>query len=553
VSASDWNSIAPLLTDGEPPDRIARAEAALAAGDGFVEAMAYGEAAESFRTASELYELQAAAATQTLRDEASSAAQAARQLYERLERLEQELYDRAAESARRVQNSEQKRSSARTEIERAELEARWREAKAELELMDRLKLLAHSNVFDLSWRTEIDDLLGQADRDLETARYTDVMSSYAEATSRLEELLSWPERAEAALRQQSALGNDLDLFRTSLGPMALQLADVQATLAETATRIDRADLELTAGSLSEATATHASARESLARAKAEAVAGLLSRAITHENEGKPGTAVLALDELLALDPNHTEAKELRRQTLSRPLINSIGIELVLIPPGEFMMGSPSTELGRDDDERQRRVEMARGFYMAATEVTQSEWLAVMGDNPSRWIGDDLPVEQVAWEDALEFCRRLSDKEERTYRLPTEEEWEYACRAGTTTPFHFGETISPDQANYDGEYAYGHGTTGAFRNQTTPVREFPPNTWGLYDMHGNVWEWCPDNYEYYTPSPVKPSVGATPIEGRVLRGGSWRNRPTYCRCANRVRDAVGSPLSNVGFRVVLETD
>jgi len=553
TAASEWNRITGLLSDDQPTDRIARAEAAFAAGDEYLEAMAYDEATESFLTASELYELLTAAATQTLREGASRAAHAARRLYDRLERLERELYDRTAESARRVQSSEQSRRGARTETERAERDARWREAKSELELMNRLKSLAHAHVFDLPWRTEIDDRLGQADRDLKNARYTGVISSYAEATSRLEGLLAWPEKAEAALRQQSALGNGLDMFRASLGPMAMKLADVQVALAETAARIDGADRELTAGNLSEATAMHASARESLDRAKAQAVAELLSQAMRHEDEGQPGTALLALEELFALEPTHSEAKELRRKILSRPLINSIQMEFVLIPPGEFIMGSPSTELGRDDDERQRRVQIARAFYIATTEVTQSEWLAVTGDNPSRWKGDDLPVEQVAWEDALEFCRRLSDKEDRTYRLPTEEEWEYACRAGTTTPFHFGETISPDQANYDSEYAYGHGTVGAFRNQTTPVREFPPNAWGLYDMHGNVWEWCPDSYEYYTPSPVKPSVGANPIEGRVLRGGSWRNRPTYCRCANRVRDAVGSPLSNVGFRVVLETD
>ncbi|UCC29559.1 MAG: formylglycine-generating enzyme family protein, partial [Phycisphaerales bacterium] len=168
-------------------------------------------------------------------------------------------------------------------------------------------------------------------------------------------------------------------------------------------------------------------------------------------------------------------------------------------------------------------------------------------------GDDLPVEQISWEGALEFCRRLSAEEGRQYRLPTEAEWEYACRAGTTTPFSSGETISTDQANYDGEYEYGSGVKGVFRNQTVPVAEFPPNAWGLHDMHGNVWEWCPDGYEDYPPSPVTRSAQEPPIEGRVLRGGSWRSRPRYCRCANRVRDLEGSRLSNIGFRVVLESD
>jgi len=205
--------------------------------------------------------------------------------------------------------------------------------------------------------------------------------------------------------------------------------------------------------------------------------------------------------------------------------------------------------------------------MGATEVTQSQWYSIMGDNPSHWTGDDLPVEQVSWEDALEFCRRLSDREGRLYRLPTEAEWEYACRAGTTTPFSFGDTITTEQANFDGAIANGNdldngntsedesgdASTGVFRNLTVPVAGFPPNAWGLYDMHGNIWEWCPDGIKDYPESPVIRTAEEAPVEGRVLRGGSWRSRSRYLRCANRVRDLDGSKLSNIGLRIVAESD
>ena len=352
---------------------------------------------------------------------------------------------------------------------------------------------------------------------------------------------------------QSALSGEIEQVRGALSPTALELAGVQSALDDTAAHMAQMDDELTAGRPVEAMALGESAREYLAQAKVQAAAGLLARARAHESKEKVSAAVLALDELIALDPNHTEGRQLRQRILSRRITNSIGMELVFAPPGEFVMGSPSGELRRDEDERQRRVKLARGFYVGATEVTQSQWSAIMGNNPSKWKGDDLPVEQISWEEALEFCRRLSTKEGRRYRLPTEEEWEYACRAGTTTPFSFGETISTDQADYDGEYTYGHGLKGVFRNQTVPVRSFPPNAWGLYDMHGNVWEWCPDSYRDYPQSPVRRKVEEAFIEGRVLRGGSWRSRPRYCRCANRVRDTQDSRLNNIGFRVVLETE
>ena len=173
------------------------------------------------------------------------------------------------------------------------------------------------------------------------------------------------------------------------------------------------------------------------------------------------------------------------------------------------------------------------------------------------IGDDLPVDHVSFEQAQAFCARLSEREGRIYRLPTEAEWAYACRAGTTTPFAFGETISSAQANFDGTYTYGPGRVGQYRAATMPVASFPPNRWGLHDMHGNVWEWC-------NPQP-STSVSATSfstgslglaggaLTGHILRGGSWRSRPSACRSANRVIGTVEDTPGNVGFRVVMDAE
>ena len=173
--------------------------------------------------------------------------------------------------------------------------------------------------------------------------------------------------------------------------------------------------------------------------------------------------------------------------------NSVGMKLSLIPRGQFVMGSPPKEEWHRPDETQHRVTLTKAFYMGATEVTQGQWKALMGKNPSFFTGDDLPLETVTSEEAAEFCRRLSKKEKKRYRLPTEAEWEYACRAGTTTPFFTGDTISTEQANYDGNHTYAGGKKGVFRETTTEAGKFPPNAWGLHEMHGNVWEWCADWY------------------------------------------------------------
>jgi formylglycine-generating enzyme required for sulfatase activity len=173
--------------------------------------------------------------------------------------------------------------------------------------------------------------------------------------------------------------------------------------------------------------------------------------------------------------------------------------------------------------------------------------------------DNRPVEKVSWLDAMEFCNRLSQRTGRTYTLPSESQWEYSCRAETVTPFHFGDTISPELANYDGNYAYGNGPTGIYREQTTPVGLFPANVWGLHDMHGNVWEWCLDEWHKCyegAPSDGRAWVDVLEVEKskesekrRLLRGGSWLGLPGGCRSAYRDHFQPGAAYDVVGFRVV----
>jgi formylglycine-generating enzyme required for sulfatase activity len=254
----------------------------------------------------------------------------------------------------------------------------------------------------------------------------------------------------------------------------------------------------------------------------------------------------------------------------RMLINSLGMKLVLIPPGKFLMGSPQSEAERDADETQHEVAVTRPFYLGAYEVTQAQYQQVMGKNPSFFHpnntgGTEHPVEQVKWGDAGEFCRKLSEMPAekaaaRMYRLPTEAEWEYACRAGTTSAFHFGDALSSTQANCNGNFPYGGAAKGPYLARTAKVGSYPANAFGLHDMHGNVWEWCSDWYDekYYQRSPKEnppgPSQGvlSTGFHGdfyRVARGGCWLDEPRGCRAAYRFRFMTSDPYRLVGFRVV----
>ena len=233
--------------------------------------------------------------------------------------------------------------------------------------------------------------------------------------------------------------------------------------------------------------------------------------------------------------------------------NSIGMKFSLIPPGQFGMGSPPEEEWHRDDEILHRVTLTQPFYIATTEVTQKQWIALMGTNPSFCTGEDLPVETITWDQAAEFCLKLSLEEDLKYCLPTEAQWEHACRAGTTTPFHTGETISTDQANYDGNSTYGNGPKGEFREETTMAGRFPPNAWGLHDMHGNVWEWCADWYGEYPTREVTDPTGPATGDRRISRGGCWMNFPAVCRSANRAKVVPRSWNFHTGFRVVQVVD
>ena len=242
-----------------------------------------------------------------------------------------------------------------------------------------------------------------------------------------------------------------------------------------------------------------------------------------------------------------------RQTIA--LAKGTDMTFAWIPPGTFLMGSPESEAERFEDEVQHRVTLLRGFYLGIHAVTQAQWQAVMGNNPSYFKAENRPVEQVSWEDCQEYLTKLSQRDGKRYGLPTEAEWEYACRAGTTTPFHFGETISTEQANYNGNYPYNEGAKGMYRKRTTPVGSFPPNAWGLFDMHGNVWEWCQDAYKPYEDLTTKNTLETENMDenARVLRGGSWGISAWGCRAAYRGRVAPGDRGIDDGFRVAFRLD
>lgn len=260
------------------------------------------------------------------------------------------------------------------------------------------------------------------------------------------------------------------------------------------------------------------------------------------------------------------------ETQAKIITNAIGMRLVAISAGEFRMGSPDSDKdGSEDEKPQHRVRITQPFYLGAFEVTQAEFERVMGRNPSffapsgpgkdRVKGVDtqrFPAEQIRWVDAVEFCRRLSEmpeekKARRRYRLPTEAEWEYACRAGTTTPYYVGNGLSSKQANFNGNHPGSDAAKGPFLARTTQVGSYPPNAFGLYDMHGNVWEWCADWYGrgYYRESPVDDPRGPKTGSMRVIRGGEWYADGKDCRSAFRYADVPTGVFYVMGFRVAMD--
>ncbi|KST62300.1 Sulphatase-modifying factor protein [Mastigocoleus testarum BC008] len=248
-------------------------------------------------------------------------------------------------------------------------------------------------------------------------------------------------------------------------------------------------------------------------------------------------------------------------------------EMIAIPGGQFMIGSPAWELERLENEGPQQIVIVEPFFMGKFTVTQAQWARVacfpklkidLDPDPSYFKGLDRPVEKVSWNDVQEFCARLSVHTKMNMRLPTEAEWEYACRAKTSTPFYFGETISMSLANYRGtdwadediEYkgSYAGGPKGKYRQQTTNVGIFPANPFGLYDMHGNVWEWCQDdwreNYDITLPGSTA-DIEISETKRKVLRGGSWHSFPDSCRSASRLRGIPDSNPYHIGLRVVCD--
>ncbi|MBR0236468.1 MAG: SUMF1/EgtB/PvdO family nonheme iron enzyme [Thermoguttaceae bacterium] len=281
-------------------------------------------------------------------------------------------------------------------------------------------------------------------------------------------------------------------------------------------------------------------------------------------------AIIKLEFLLNLDPDSAVAKKLMAlcklalekgnkpnnassglKAGDRKTVTVNGVEFAFrwCPRGTFTMGSPEDEEDRDDDETQHQVTLTKGFWMMETQVTQKQWKAIMGNNPSNFKGDDLPVEQVSWNDCQEFCRKCVQLG-LPVQLPTEAQWEYACRAGSTTAYFWGNALKGDKANCDGNYPCGTTTKGKYLRKTTPVGSYDSNAWGLYDMHGNVWEWCADYWKEEYPSgsvtdPTGPSNGSY----RVFRGGSWYNSARHCRSASRRSIEPDGRSDALGFRCV----
>jgi len=240
--------------------------------------------------------------------------------------------------------------------------------------------------------------------------------------------------------------------------------------------------------------------------------------------------------------------------------NSLDMEFVLISPGTFDMGSPKSESGRSNKELQRRVTLTKVFYLQTTEVTLKQWWEIMG---KRFFGrrkgtGDTPAHRISWLDCMEFIEKLNARGDGVYRLPTEAEWEYACRAGTDTVYSWGDGIECARAMYENsdkaaacmDYAKSRGLP---QGAPAPVRSYPPNPWGLYDMHGNVWEWCMDWYGNYPEGSVTDPKGTESGPGRVRRGGSWFKYGTSCRSANRNYGHPPTRYRTTGFRLVREVE
>jgi len=239
------------------------------------------------------------------------------------------------------------------------------------------------------------------------------------------------------------------------------------------------------------------------------------------------------------------------------LQDNVSLEMVSMPSGQFIMGTPETEQGRSKDETPQHSVSIEHFFVSKYPITQSQYLAIMKENPSFFQGEKKPVENISWYKAQNFCLKLSESTGKKFRLLSESEWEYVCRAGSSTPFSFGKTITPDLANYKASFGYGQGSSGKWRQETTEVGSFYANSFGLYDLHGNVWEWCQDhwheNYDKATTdgSPWLDENNEEDDLPRVIRGGSWDDTAYYCRSGVRLWTLPQFKGKLIGFRVACE--
>ena len=294
------------------------------------------------------------------------------------------------------------------------------------------------------------------------------------------------------------------------------------------------------------------------------VTGQAIRLIRTKSPALYGFEVITVDS----QGEETQKEQCYAQYTWENLTNNIPLEMVYLPGGKFLMGTEDDEIeglvrefnGEFEREKPQHEVTVQPFFMGKYPVTQAQWRAIaslpkvkhdLEPNPSSFKGDDRPVEEVSWEDAVEFCQRLSKQTGKEYRLPSEAEWEYACRAGTTTPFHLGKTITGKLANYRASEIYANEPKGEYRGKTTPVGSFPANAFGLYDMHGNVWEWCEDDWHgNYNNAPKDGRAWLSEESSiKVICGGSWYSRPAFCRSAIRISLTRVVRDISVGVRVV----
>ena len=370
---------------------------------------------------------------------------------------------------------------------------------------------------------------------------------------------------------QSLLGDIADQY-VSWGEAALGQGELERALSQVAkaTRVrpGHAGALALRGRVEAVVAERANAAEEARRARE--VADALARANGALDRGDAKAAREAVSAARALDPNApgiAGTEEGLRQLEREGVVNSVGMRMRRISAGSFTMGSPVASRARREDEFKHQVTLSRDYLLSTTEVTQDQWASVMGVNPSYFKGEDLPVEQVSWFDAVRFCNELSrleglapaywiqgdsvawNQSSTGYRLPSEAEWEHACRAGTSAPYHFGETITPEQVNCNlAHLAAGGGSNRRYRRKTTPAGSLPPNAWGIHEMAGNVWEWCWDWYDVYPAQSVADYDGPRSGTRRVIRGGSWISHAEDCRSARRVPNSPSYRHRGLGLRV-----